>query len=644
MLPIIAIAFSWTGDTWAEPQGLPAGHNGGVKERLTTPAGGRRPHILMILFDDYGWADAGWHRNYTAPGGEFLPATPEVATPHLDSLVREGIELDRHYVYKYCSPSRSALQSGRNPYHVNPLNAEPTISNPDDPVSGFQGIPRNMTGLATKLAAAGYRTAGFGKWDAGMATPDHTPHGRGYQTALNYFHHCNDYWSFTDGGCPVPYSGGDKVPIVDLWKAGGGAGEGRLGEGRLGEGPAWGANNTCVRDCGCGCSVEVGPPAECAAGPLGDPWWGGYEDSLFEKHALALVEGHDAAVPLFLFFAPHIVHTPLQVPQEYADRFAFIAPTDKPRHQRQVYHAMVSFADDIVGNLTAAFKRKGMWDDTLVVFSTDNGGPVYGNGTAGANNFPLRGGKMNNWEGGIRGNAFVSGGFLPPSRRGIKWDGLAALWDWYATFSALAGVDATDHRAAKASLPPIDSHDLSAFLLGKTLASPRAELPIGTEPRLSNLSSAPLCASYNRATPYYDEPSVVGDEPKPLPDSPPPGSRCTTVSALIVDEGKGGLWKLLTGTVEQAMYTGPAYPNSTTDEVSSHFVSHCGDGCLFELRADPLETSDLASRHPQRLARLRAKLEAYEATAFNPDRGGNTAAACEHAQGVYRGFWGPFMR
>ena len=107
---------------------------------------------------------------------------------------------------------------------------------------------------------------------------------------------------------------------------------------------------------------------------------------------------------------------------------------------------------------------------------------------------------------------------------------------------------------------------------------------------------------------------------------------------------QAGLWKLLTGTVEQAMYTGPAYPNSTTDEVSSHFVSHCGDGCLFELRADPLETSDLASRHPQRLARLRAKLEAYEATAFNPYRGGNTADACEHAQGVYRGFWGPFMR
>ena len=104
------------------------------------------------------WADAGWHRGYTAPGGEHVPATPEVATPNLDALVKVGIDLNRHYVYKYCSPSRSALQSGRNPYHVNPLNAEPEISNPADPVSGFAAIPRNMTGIATKLAAAGYKT------------------------------------------------------------------------------------------------------------------------------------------------------------------------------------------------------------------------------------------------------------------------------------------------------------------------------------------------------------------------------------------------------------------------------------------------------------------------------------------------------
>lgn len=85
----------------------------------------------------------------------------------MDELVRNGIELDRHYAYKFCSPTRSALQSGRNPIHVNVQNLDPYNHNPDDPVGGFSAIPRNMTGIAEKMSAAGYVTAMAGKWDAG---------------------------------------------------------------------------------------------------------------------------------------------------------------------------------------------------------------------------------------------------------------------------------------------------------------------------------------------------------------------------------------------------------------------------------------------------------------------------------------------
>ena len=93
-------------ENWVTPKGLPAGHNGDQKERLTTPVAGKQPHIMMILFDDYGWADAGWHRDYKAPGGEVVPATPEVSTPNLDALVKEGIDLDR------CAPPRSPICGG----------------------------------------------------------------------------------------------------------------------------------------------------------------------------------------------------------------------------------------------------------------------------------------------------------------------------------------------------------------------------------------------------------------------------------------------------------------------------------------------------------------------------------------------------
>ena len=157
-----------------------------------------------------GWAGAGYHRE---------TPTPEVQTPTMDALVAEGIDLAHSYVFYCCSPTRSSLQSGRNPVHVNVLNADPDIFNASNPTSGAAGVARNMTGIGTKMTAAGYRTHFVGKWgtlpstdpaasprraeaaadravpgaDAGMATPDHTPRGRGYHSAMNYFHHANDH-------------------------------------------------------------------------------------------------------------------------------------------------------------------------------------------------------------------------------------------------------------------------------------------------------------------------------------------------------------------------------------------------------------------------------------------------------------------
>ena len=237
-----------------------------------------------------------------------------------------------------------------------------------------------------------------GKWDAGMATLDHTPRGRGYDRAMNYFHHDNDYWSMTVGGCPTDPTHPQKTmtPVVDLWAYDGAK-----------EQPAWGVNNTCSqppsqpmcpggsarsgRVCGGGCTE--GPNNIDAFG------WNGYEDAVFEQEMLRAIDEADPDKPLFLCWTPHIVHTPLQVPQHFYDKFGFIAnetgsAADKADHPRQIYHAMVNFADSALGNITDKLKAKGWWDESLVVFSTDNGGPVYNNGAAGANNYPLRGGKM----------------------------------------------------------------------------------------------------------------------------------------------------------------------------------------------------------------------------------------------------------
>ena len=173
----------------------------GLTAHLSLVSSSHPPHIVFMLVDDWGWANAGYHRD---------PPTPEVVTPNIDSLVKQGLELDQHYAYYICAPSRSSFLSGRVPIHVNDNDDDLKCYNPNDPVSGFQGIPRNMTVIAEKLKEAGYATHQVGKWDAGMATPTHTPFGRGFDSSLCYFHHLNDYYNETDDHC------GDQK-IVDLW-------------------------------------------------------------------------------------------------------------------------------------------------------------------------------------------------------------------------------------------------------------------------------------------------------------------------------------------------------------------------------------------------------------------------------------------
>jgi arylsulfatase I/J len=484
-----------------------------------------KPNIVMMLVDDWGWANVGYHRD---------PPTREVVTPNIDSLVKEGLELNQHYAFKFCSPSRSCLMSGRLPIHVNDQNLDPSYSNLEDPISGFAGIPRNMTGIAEKMKQAGYDAHQVGKWDAGMATPDHTPQGRGFDSSFGYFHHANDFYTETAGAC-------SKTPVVDLWDT---------------DKPAHGVNGT-------------GPD--------------NYEEGLFKEHLLQIVNNHDTTKPLFLYYAPHIVHTPLQVPDEYLNKFSFIND-----HDRQYYHAMVNYLDDVVGELVDALKKRNMWDNLLFVTSSDNGGPVYPGG--GANNYPLKGGKLTDWQGGIRVNAFVSGGYLPEKMRGQKTDGYIHLADWYGTFCAIAGVDPTDDKAAKAKLPPVDSYNMWPLISGQTTTSPRTDVP----------------ASFNTL--------ISGD------------------------------YKILTGIVPQAGWTGPQYPNQTNPNGGIKPSEKCGDsGCLYNIKTDPEERNNIADTMPDMLKEMQQKLKKYQDTYFNPDRGNVSPEACQMAMGTYGGFWGPFL-
>ena len=124
------------------------------------------PHIVLVLVDDYGYNNIGYH-------AKSQPNADEIVTPHMDSLAATGITLERHYAFRFCSPSRSSFNTGRNPIHVNVGNDALTLFNASDPISGASGIPRNMTAIAEKMKGAGYHTVQAGKWHCGLATFDH---------------------------------------------------------------------------------------------------------------------------------------------------------------------------------------------------------------------------------------------------------------------------------------------------------------------------------------------------------------------------------------------------------------------------------------------------------------------------------------
>ena len=117
--------------------------------RTLSPA--KRPHVVFVLVDDLGRGNAGW--THMLAGAQ---PPPWVKTPRLNDLaMREGRVLQRHYVHYVCTPTRSALQTGRFPVHVTT-----NLYNPENPAAG---IPRNMTGVAEKLRDGGYATAFVGK-------------------------------------------------------------------------------------------------------------------------------------------------------------------------------------------------------------------------------------------------------------------------------------------------------------------------------------------------------------------------------------------------------------------------------------------------------------------------------------------------
>ncbi|XP_054721569.1 arylsulfatase B-like [Uloborus diversus] len=302
----------------------------------------------------------------------------QIPTPNIDALARDGVILNQYYVQPMCTPSRAALMTGKYPIKTGLQHFVLWAESP-------YGLPLNETILPQYLKQLGYATHAIGKWHLGFFQNEYLPVNRGFDSHFGFWSGKEDY--FTHWQQSKLFSGLDLHNNFD---------------------DEWGYNGT-------------------------------YGTDLFTMKAVDIIENHNASQPLFLYLAHQAVHVankyePLQAPAYYFDKFSHIEDLD-----RRVFAGMMSALDDSIGELFSALDRAKILNNTIIIFSTDNGGEVEGGNHGTGSNYPLRGSKENLWEGGVRGVAFVWSQFL----RKVKnvSEELMHITDWLPTLYSLAGGD-----------------------------------------------------------------------------------------------------------------------------------------------------------------------------------------------------------
>jgi len=331
-------------------------------------------------------------------------------SPNLDRLAREGMILEQSYVQPLCTPSRASFLSGRYPIHT---GRQSSVIWAEEP----KGLKADLELLPHVLRDQGYSTHLVGKWHLGFCKKEYLPTHRGFDTFYGYYTGAEDYYNHT------------KMPNTEPVVAG--------YDFRDQDAVTWDLEN------------------------------GTYSTQLFADRAIQVIQAEAAANnPMFLYLAFQSVHSPLQVPAKYEEPFSHINNS-----ARRTFSGMVLAMDDAVGRVVTALEQEGLMDNTLIVFSADNGGQTK----SGGNNFPLRGNKATLWEGGTRASAFVHGSML--ARPGTVSTELIHITDWFPTFVRAAGGEPQELEG----LDGLDQWDT----LTKDSPSPRIEMVYNIDPGCS---------------------------------------------------------------------------------------------------------------------------------------------------------------
>lgn len=333
-----------------------------------------KPNVVYLLADDLGWGDISAH------GGG-------IATPNIDRLFKQGVELRNFMGWCVCSPTRAMLLTGRHPFRVG-----------TGPETGGE-LEKAETTIAEGFKAHGYRTGVFGKWHNGE-DPD---------TAEFRAAHAEAFKAMPNKS-PKVGLGANEHGFDEAWVYYGGGADYFTRRNSGGKGPVSWWHNREYR-----------------------PQDAGYTEDFIVQHALEFIRDNKAR-PFFCYVPFHIVHAPLQAKD--AD-LKGVNPKVTDATKR-VYAAMVQALDKNVGAILGELDQLGLRDNTIVFFTSDNGATKDGS------NLPFRGGKHSVFEGGTHLPTVM---YWPKGKvAGRSWDGLCGALDMFPTLMAMADLKMPETR------------------------------------------------------------------------------------------------------------------------------------------------------------------------------------------------------
>ncbi|EFA05056.1 arylsulfatase B precursor [Tribolium castaneum] len=462
--------------------------------------------------------------------------TNQIPTPNIDALGYNGVVLDRYYVQNACTPSRAAFLTGNYPIR-SAMQGLPIVAGEN------RSLPLNMPLMPQHLKNLGYRTHIVGKWHLGSAYRSSTPTEKGFDSHFGYWNGFTGYYDyFTD------------------------------------------FNSTAIE------GFDLHDRFETERG-----YQGQYATRVFTERALDIIEGHNTTRPLFLLMTHLAAHagrdgTELGVPNEVEAQRTYSYIQD-PR--RRLYAEIVAELDRSIGQVVRKLSERQMLENSIILFFSDNGAPTVGPYTNSGSNWPLRGIKLTNFEGGIRGTATIFSPLL--KKRGYVNKELIHVSDWLPTFYAAAGGNLAD-------LGPIDGVNQWPTLSLDT-PSPRSEILVNINEQDNTTSIITDNGRFKLVTGAFEGGTYdgyFGDSGR-SPDTPP-----YDPFAVLQSETNIAIQELTQTPItrQQIRVTRAQIDLSWCRNDSFRPPLNCSQPCLFDLENDPCETTNIIEENPEIAERL----------------------------------------